>query len=191
MTSIPTPARAKLAKLIPRLASDHEGEVGATVAAIQRTLHGHGCDLHDLAAAVSTGPSDASEPAARSASEQAAPTGGGHARRTHAGGGESTARNDRWHRQRDQARARQRDRENNGPRWRDLTRSGALAWLDAILHELRADEPRVQINGDTADLVHRVRKRLWHTPHRGATSHEAQRLTRAIRAAWREGVRPE
>lgn len=40
----------KLAALIPRLASDHEGEVYATVQAIRRTLDRAEMDLHDLAA---------------------------------------------------------------------------------------------------------------------------------------------
>lgn len=40
----------KLARLIPRLASDHDGEVVATVAAIRRTLDRAGLSLHDLAA---------------------------------------------------------------------------------------------------------------------------------------------
>ena len=44
----------KLAKLIPRLASDHDGEVVATVAAIRRTLQAGGADLHDFAGAVQT-----------------------------------------------------------------------------------------------------------------------------------------
>lgn len=45
----PTPAD-KLRRLIPRLASDSDGEVLATVAAIRRTLARAGIDLHDLAA---------------------------------------------------------------------------------------------------------------------------------------------
>lgn len=43
----------RIAKLIPRLASNHEGEVIATVAAIRRTLDGAGHDLHDLAECIS------------------------------------------------------------------------------------------------------------------------------------------
>ncbi len=39
----------RLGKLIPRLASDHDGEVIATVSAIGRTLQGAGLDWHDLA----------------------------------------------------------------------------------------------------------------------------------------------
>ncbi len=39
-----------IAKLIPRLASDHDGEVVATVRAIRRVLEADGLDLHDLAA---------------------------------------------------------------------------------------------------------------------------------------------
>lgn len=42
--------KAKLAALIPRLASTHDGEVIATVQAIRRTLERAGKDLHDIAA---------------------------------------------------------------------------------------------------------------------------------------------
>ena len=39
----------RIGKLIPRLASDHDGEVVATVRAIERTLKSAGRDWHDLA----------------------------------------------------------------------------------------------------------------------------------------------
>ena len=42
----------RLGLLIPRLGSDHDGEVIATVAAIRRTLESARADLHDLAAVV-------------------------------------------------------------------------------------------------------------------------------------------
>lgn len=42
----------KLKLLIPRLASDSDGEIVATVNAIARTLKSNGADLHDLAAAL-------------------------------------------------------------------------------------------------------------------------------------------
>jgi hypothetical protein len=38
----------KLAKMIPRLSSGHDGEVVATAHAIQRTLQSSGRDWHDL-----------------------------------------------------------------------------------------------------------------------------------------------
>lgn len=41
--------RDRIAKLLPRLASDHDGEVVATVAALRRTLAADGDDLHVLA----------------------------------------------------------------------------------------------------------------------------------------------
>ena len=44
----------KLKLLIPRLASDSDGEIVATVNAIARTLKSNGADLHDLAAALET-----------------------------------------------------------------------------------------------------------------------------------------
>jgi len=53
------PVAPKIAKLIPRLASDHDGEVVATVRAIRRTLESAGLDLHALAAGLGgDGPSE-------------------------------------------------------------------------------------------------------------------------------------
>ena len=46
----------QLAKLIPRLASNHDGEVVATARAIERVLKSGGFDWHDLAAVVCTSP---------------------------------------------------------------------------------------------------------------------------------------
>jgi hypothetical protein len=46
----------KIGKLIPRLASDHDGEVVATARAIQRSLQSAGADLHDLVAALDKPP---------------------------------------------------------------------------------------------------------------------------------------
>ena len=49
---IPAEVAAKLAKILPRLGSEHEGEILATVAGIGRTLAAAGLDWHALAAAV-------------------------------------------------------------------------------------------------------------------------------------------
>jgi hypothetical protein len=46
----------RLGKLIPRLATDQDGEVVATARAIGRTLHSARLDFHDLAQAVVTEP---------------------------------------------------------------------------------------------------------------------------------------
>ena len=53
---------ALLSKLIPRLASSHDGEVIATARAIERALHGAGADWHDLAAAITIKPAVAGRP---------------------------------------------------------------------------------------------------------------------------------
>lgn len=50
MSNLSPDIGSKLAKLIPRLASPHEGEVLATVEAIRRTLDRAELSLHDLAA---------------------------------------------------------------------------------------------------------------------------------------------
>ena len=50
--ALPKIVLEKLAKLIPRLASNHPGEVIATVAAIRRTPENAGSDLHDLCEAL-------------------------------------------------------------------------------------------------------------------------------------------
>lgn len=48
--------RKRLQQLIPRLASDHDGEVVVAVRAIQRVMANEGRDLHDLARAAVTEP---------------------------------------------------------------------------------------------------------------------------------------
>ena len=50
--ALPKTILERLGKLIPRMASNHQGEVIATVAAIRRTLQGAGADLHDLCEAL-------------------------------------------------------------------------------------------------------------------------------------------
>ena len=52
MTALPSVITPTLGKLIPRLASNHDGEVVATVAAIGRVLAANKLDWHDLAAAL-------------------------------------------------------------------------------------------------------------------------------------------
>lgn len=56
MKALAASVRSKIAAMLPRLASAHDGERLATVAAIQRTLSGAGHDLHDLAAVVAETP---------------------------------------------------------------------------------------------------------------------------------------
>ena len=51
-----TELRTRLGKLLPRLASDHDGEVIATVAALRRTLAADGQDLHDLVSLIGPAP---------------------------------------------------------------------------------------------------------------------------------------
>lgn len=46
------PTAERLAKLLPLLTSDRDGEVLAAVAAIRRTLDAAGLTVHDLAAAI-------------------------------------------------------------------------------------------------------------------------------------------
>ncbi len=48
MMAIAPEALGKVGKLLPRLASNHDGEVVATARAIIRSLQSHGSDLHDL-----------------------------------------------------------------------------------------------------------------------------------------------
>ncbi|KGB81930.1 hypothetical protein JT55_10250 [Rhodovulum sp. NI22] len=50
------PITGKLEKLIPRLGTEADGEIVATVRAIGRALQSNGCDWHDLAAALKVRP---------------------------------------------------------------------------------------------------------------------------------------
>jgi hypothetical protein len=52
MTALPATISPTISKLIPRLASNHAGEVVATAAAIGRVLEANKLSWHDLAAAV-------------------------------------------------------------------------------------------------------------------------------------------
>jgi hypothetical protein len=54
--------RDKLAKLVPLLASDKDGERIGAVAAIDRVLKNSGCDWHDLAAQITAGPPAQEQP---------------------------------------------------------------------------------------------------------------------------------
>ena len=49
----------RLRKLLPRLASNHDGEVAATARAIERTLKSAGHDWHDLADSIGAPDRDA------------------------------------------------------------------------------------------------------------------------------------
>lgn len=57
---IPAATLERLAKFLPRLASEHDGEVVATARAIGRTLAAVGLDWHTLAAAIQASPVEAS-----------------------------------------------------------------------------------------------------------------------------------
>lgn len=52
--TIPPATIEKLGKLFPRLATNHDGEVIATVRAIMRTLESAGASLHDLGPGLKT-----------------------------------------------------------------------------------------------------------------------------------------
>jgi hypothetical protein len=52
MTNLSAGARARMAKIIPTLASDRNGEVLAAADALRRVLKAEGLDLHDLAASL-------------------------------------------------------------------------------------------------------------------------------------------
>lgn len=60
MTDI-APVAEKLSKLLPMLATSHEGERLAAVAAVERTLASVGCDWHDLAFALQQQPRESIE----------------------------------------------------------------------------------------------------------------------------------
>ena len=99
-----------LKKLIPRLASEHDGEVVATVRAIQRTLHRHGYDLNDLA-------NHLDEPAKSSGQ-----------------GGVSASRKG-WH----GATSGPAPPGREEPDWDRLTRTYVLRWCDLVLDRRRLD----------------------------------------------------
>jgi hypothetical protein len=111
MTALPSIVMPTLGKLIPRLASNHDGEVVATVAAIGRVLAANKLDFHDLAAALNTAASKDDEDWHDTLAYCALHV----------------------------ERLSQRDREfiRQIARWRGLPTEKQLAWLDDIAAKLR------------------------------------------------------
>ncbi len=71
--TIPPAAIGKIEKLIPLLASNHDGEVVATARAIQRVLESAGSSLHEMAGALQSPPPSTLRRAVRSRRGKAEP----------------------------------------------------------------------------------------------------------------------
>jgi hypothetical protein len=110
MTPLPTTITPTLGKLIPRLASDHPGEVIATVAAIGRVLEANKLDWHDLAAAVAPTVEDDWHDALAFCAMHA-----------------------------DRLDDKEQDFLKTLARWRGKPSAKQLDWLDAIAAKLRSD----------------------------------------------------
>lgn len=154
----------RLGKLIPRLASDHDGEVTATVAAIGRTLTGVGLDWHDLARRVAEPGFDDLVTAAPWATKGSnAPS---------------------WT---SPAPAARKARRPPGPApWPSLStlnREGLLAWMEAI------DSSPYSMERGTRAIFD-----AWHQAMRfgGQPDREGRAvINRLIRTCWQRGWRPE
>ena len=159
------PVADRLGKLIPRLASDHDGEVTATVAAIGRTLVGAGLDWHDLArrvaapsfddiVAVSTPTPSWSRPTSAAAEPAPPPP---------------------------QPKAKREPPE--WPTFGRLRHSERLAWLDAVENSAYSMERNTRAGFDA------LRAKLYHRSHEVVTSAEVSLFNRMVRSAWKTGAR--
>lgn len=137
MTNFPQPVADMLAKLLPRLASDQDGEVVATANAIRRTLGSAGLDLHDLAKRVAA----TSEPFKFTLPD-----------------------NPFWHTTPAPAEP-QTPFEGRAPRWDSVERSGRLAWLDIMLSAENLLTPKeAEMAKDMRDQVY-YRPDKFRTPY--------------------------
>ena len=154
----------RLGKLIPRLASDHDGEVTATVAAIGRTLTGVGLDWHDLARRVAEpGFADLVTAAPRGARASNTPSWTAPAPTP--------------------SKAKRPPGPAPWPSVSTLSREGLMAWMEAI------DASPYSMERGTRAVFD-----AWHHAMRvGAQPDREGRavINRLIRTCWQRGWRPE
>ena len=172
----------RLGKLIPRLASDHAGEVTATVAAIGRTLAGVGLDWHDLSARVTAPkladvvPMTQPRPEPRPSPEpQPSPTGPVKP-------GWCSDRD--WERAMRQARGEGKPKKEPPPwpTWGTLSHFGKLSWMDAILR----DGGLSPAEAEAFRAIHGPYYRSQEWTRKGANT-----FNRHVRTMWERGWRPE
>lgn len=166
----------RLGKLIPRLASDHDGEVIATVTAIGRTLQGAGLDWHDLSARV-TAPKLADVMAMTRPQPRPQPD------PSPTGPVKPPGYSDRdWERAMRQARGEEKPKKEPPPwpTWGTLSHFGKLACMDAILRD----------GGLTPAELEAFRE--FHGPYYRSqewTRKGANAFNRHIRTMWERGWR--
>jgi len=157
----------KLGKLIPRLASDHDGEITATVAAIGRTLATARLDWHDLAQRVAQ-PSFDDVMATSAPSQPSRPTWPPPASPSKA-----------------PAASQKPGREPaHWPTWAIMTRFERLAWMDAIVGA--AD----LINAREAEAFAQFRE-AHYTLRDGWSRKDTNSFNRQVRTLWERGWRPD
>ncbi len=156
----------RLGKLIPRLASDHDGEVVATVTAIGRTLQGARLDWHDLAKRV-TEPSYADVMALVRKSAPSQPSS--------------------WSSTAPQPSTKPKPTSpkkepSPWPTWGTLSHFGKLAWMDAILRD--GGLSATDLETFRAIRAPYYRSQEW-------TRKGANAFNRHVRIMWERGWRPE
>ena len=155
----------RLGRLIPRLATDSEGERVATVAAIGRVLESGGLDFNDLGDAIAT---LGTQPTRQAFTFSYDPS--------------------RWDRRHRPSPEPQRERAPDPgpqpPKFRAMARSEALRWTDWLISY-------GDVTPKAAATIRNMRERLWHEPHRPFSRAEVRALNQAIHAAWKEDRGPK
>ena len=159
------PIADRLGKLIPRLASEHEGEVIATVAAIGRTLTGAGCDWHDLAQRVAE-PSITDFVADVFKAKQPTPPPTPEPSRAPPTPSKPKREPSPW------------------PTWATLSRFQRLAWMDVIKAE--AD----LMNAKETEAFSRFYQ-AHYTLQSGWSRQDINLFNRSVRSLWERGWRPD
>ncbi len=151
----------RLGKLIPRLASDHDGEVVATVAAIGRTLQGAGLDWHDLAKRVAD-PSYADVMAVA--------------------GKPASSPNPSWSSTPQPTPSEPKPEPSPWPTFGTTSHARRKLWLKAI-----AKDPSIMATV-TAEVFKAFRDRMVDAPTT-VTTDDTRLFNRLVRAAWEQGIR--
>ena len=174
----------RLGKLIPRLASDHDGEVVATVSAIGRTLQGAGLDWHDLSERV-TAPKLADVMPMRRPQPQPEPEPWSSPGPSSTGPVKPPGCSDHdWERAMRRARGEQRPKKEPPPwpTWGTLSHFGKLACMDAILRD--GDLSPTDLKAFRAFHGPYYRNQEW-------SRKDVNTFNRHIRTMWERGWRPQ
>lgn len=158
----------RLGKLIPRLSSDHDGEIIATVAAIGRTLKGAKLDFHDLGKRVT----------AETMAEVIAGFG-----KSYTGSGFSRPRSDPPPARSEAPPEKPKPEPSPWPTFMQLGRHGRLRWIEAVRSSEHYQSMKARKEFEA------LYEKMYRRPHEFVTRKEVNFFNKIVRISWLLGIR--